>query len=98
MAKKITNSVPTPIGKSFSDMIADVDNSTISISSNTEEGVTTYTFKARVSIYANQAALDNGSTAVMTEYIVVNTTNIANVQKKPYGIIETELAKKYTLV
>jgi len=97
MKNKITKSTQTPIGKSYSNMIADIDNATISISTSVTEGVKLYIFKAKIKVYVDQASLGNGSGEVMTETVMFSTTNSVDVAKNPYLIIETELGKKYTL-
>jgi len=99
MSKKITSSVDLEIGKSFSNMIVDIDNALVSISSGLDDdGNKEYTFKSKVKIYVSQTAFDDNKKEVMIESIFIKSNSVSTFSKDPYKIIETELKKKYTLV
>lgn len=96
MSKKITTSIKTPTGDSFTNMIVDIDNASINISPETTEGVTEYVLKAKVKVYTSQANLAADSKEAFVENVIIRSTNIDDVKTDPYMSIETELDKKYT--
>ena len=94
MSKIITKSVDTEIGKSYTNMVADVDKATISISYN--EITQKHIFRAKVNLYVTATALSDGKKAVQVETIQFEDT-LANVSKDPFAIIDVKITEKYKL-
>lgn len=97
MSKKITTSIESPTGNSYTNMIMDVDNAYINIGVEETDGLVEHVLKAKIKVYTSQANLDTGKKESFIEKLTFRTENIKDVQKNPYGIIESELGKKYTL-